>query len=124
MNKIVSRIARVCAALVLVFAAVLSVKPLMADAKPMTSSYLIIAPHTPEQCLKVLDEVKDQGGDKALAKYDWGCMAGDHTGYRMVTAASEADALNSLPPSMRSTAKAVKLNKFTSAQIQSFHEKK
>jgi hypothetical protein len=87
------------------------------------SEYLIVSPHTPEECLKVLDTYvgKDQ---KTLAKMDWGCMAGDHTGYMKVTAESEQAAIALLPEAQRASAKAVKLNKFTPAQIKGFHAQK
>jgi hypothetical protein len=85
--------------------------------------YLIVSPHTPEECLKTLDSYvgKDQ---KTLAKMDWGCMAGDHTGYLKVSAESEQAALAFLPEAQRASAKVVPLNKFTPDQIKSFHAKK
>lgn len=96
--------------------------------KKMTSSseggsqYLIQVPHTPESCLKALDETRAMGIEK-LDRYDWGCTAGDHTAYLIVDAKSEADALNTwVPPSERNDAKIVKLNKFTVDQIESFHK--
>jgi hypothetical protein len=92
--------------------------------KEMTR-YLLISPHTPEQCLGTLDAVEAMPGGKAeLAKWEWGCMSGDHTGYRIVTASSADEALKLVPEDVRSQAKAVKLNTFTAAQIQSFHETK
>jgi len=82
--------------------------------------YLVVSPHTPEECLKTLDSYvgKDQ---KTLAKIDWGCMAGDHTGYLKVTAESEQAARAMLPEGQRANAKVVPLNKFTVEQIKSFH---
>lgn len=82
--------------------------------------YLVIAPHTPEECLKTLDDVSAKGADN-LAKFQWGCKAGDHTGYAMVTAKNDAEALSIIPESGRATAKAIKLNKFTMAEIKGFH---
>ena len=87
------------------------------------SEYLIVSPHTPEECLAVLDTYVAQD-KKALAKMDWGCMAGDHTGYMKVTAESEQAALALLPEKQRASAKAVKLNKFTPEEIKGFHAKK
>ena len=84
--------------------------------------YLIQSPHTPEECLQALDENLAQGPD-ALARYDWGCMAGDHTGYAIVEAASEAAARSTVPPRVRGKARVVELAKFTPEQIQSFHHK-
>ena len=89
--------------------------------KGTQSRYLIVSPHTSENCLEVLDNIQAQGAD-ALGKYDWGCMVGDHTGYATVSAASEAEALKMVPASVRSQAKAIKLNKFTSEQLKKFHQ--
>ena len=82
--------------------------------------YLVIAPHTAEQCLGVLDDIK--ANDQALLKkIDWGCAAGDHTGYLAVEADSEEAALKALPEKSRAGARAVKVVKFTPAQIKQFH---
>ncbi|MCX6641729.1 MAG: hypothetical protein NTW14_14785 [bacterium] len=86
------------------------------------STYLVEVTHTPEQCLATLDEVKATGADK-LAKWEWGCMAGNHMGYLIISAKTEADALNWVPASERSQAKVLKLNKFTVDQIAEFHKK-
>jgi hypothetical protein len=85
-----------------------------------TERYLVIAPHTPEQCLATLDDI-DQHDQKLLKKIEWGCAAGDHTGYLEVDASSEAEALKSLPEKSRAGAKAVKLVHFTPAEIKQFH---
>jgi hypothetical protein len=87
-----------------------------------TERFLIISPHTPEMCLKALDEVQAKS-PKLLTKMDWGCMAGDHTGYVEVNATDEAAAREMLPDSARATAKIIKLNKFTADQIKQFHAK-
>ncbi len=84
--------------------------------------YLIMSPHTAEECLKALDDVT-AASPALLAKFDWGCKAGDHTGYVVVQAASEDAARAMLPESQREKAKIVKLNKFTVEQIKSFHAK-
>jgi hypothetical protein len=86
------------------------------------SMYFIEVTHTPEQCLKTLDEVKDMGKDK-LMKWEWGCMSGNHTGYLMVEANNQAEALNWVPMDERSSAKVIKLNKFSMDQIAEFHKK-
>ena len=84
------------------------------------SRFLVVSPHTKEQCLKALDDVMAEGTD-ALSKYDWGCAANDHTGYAIVEAASESDALKMVPADIRAQAHAVKLVKFTPEQIKAFH---
>jgi len=82
--------------------------------------YLVIAPHTAENCLAVLDDINRQEAD-LLKKIDWGCAAGDHTGYVAVDAESADAALNTLPGKAREGAKAVKLVKFSPQQIRQFH---
>ncbi len=85
--------------------------------------YLVESKHTQEECLRALDEVLAKGSD-VLNRIEWGCMAGDHTGYSIVDARSESDALQIVPMFLRGKARAVKLNKFTPDQIRSFHQKK
>jgi hypothetical protein len=93
--------------------------------KAAVTQYLVIAPHNPDQCLASLDAVEAMpNGAQELAQWDWGCMSGDHTGYLIVAAASPDDALQHVPRAERATARVVKLNKFTPAEIKSFHEKK
>src|SRR5262249_27599483 len=95
-----------------------SAKPAKAPAK---SKYLVIAPHTAEQCLATLDEINSQNA-KALSAWDFGCKYGDHTGYMTVTAASDEEVKAMLPASMKDTAKIVKLSKFTPAELKAAHQ--
>lgn len=85
--------------------------------------YFIESKHTPEECLRALDEVLDKG-PSVLDRYEWGCMAGDHTGYAIVDAGSLPEAQGFVPAFLRGKARVIKLNKFTPDQIRSFHEKK
>jgi len=50
--------------------------------------------------LKALDDM-EAASSQLLAKTDWGCMAGDHTGYLVVHASSAQAALNMVPASER-----------------------
>jgi len=115
--------------LALVAVATLLASPLLAqseksDAKASPTAFLIISPHTMEQCLAALDEVLAQPeGEAQLAMWDWGCMAGDHTGYLMTTAMNAEAALNMVPKGVRAQAKAMPLGKITSEQIAAYHEK-
>jgi hypothetical protein len=85
----------------------------------------VISPHTQEQCLATLDAVNAMPkGKDELAKWEWGCMGGDHTGYLMVSAGSAEEALKHVPEAERGDARAIALNKFTPEQIKSFHEMK
>jgi hypothetical protein len=85
--------------------------------------YLIESPHTTEECLRALDEILLRGPG-ALAKYDFGCMSGDHTGYVIVESGSESEARENVPSFLRGKARIVKVDKFTPEQIKSFHQMK
>jgi hypothetical protein len=91
-----------------------------APALAANSRFLVTAPHTKEECMKTLDEAKAVGKN-FLAKVDWGCMAGDHTAYVILEAKDEA-AVREMIPASWSEVRVVKLNKFTPAQIESFHK--
>ncbi len=84
--------------------------------------YLIASPHTQEECLRTLDEVLAKG-TWLLAKYEWGCMAGDHTGYCIADARSESEARETIPEFLREKTRVVKLNTFTPEEIRDFHKK-
>ena len=86
------------------------------------AKYMIESPHTEEECTQALDETLVKGTD-LLAKFDWGCMSGEHTGWAVVDAANEAEARNMVPTFLRSKARVVKVDKFTPQQIKSFHQK-
>jgi hypothetical protein len=85
--------------------------------------YLIESPHTNEECLRALDEILLRGPG-ALAKYDFGCMSGDHTGYVIVESGSESEARENVPSFLRGKARIVKVDKITPEQIKSFHQMK
>lgn len=84
--------------------------------------YFVESPHTPEECLRALDEILEKGPG-VLAEYEWGCMTGDHTGYAIVDAGSESEAKATIPPFLAGKSRVVKLNKFTPEQIREFHKK-
>lgn len=88
--------------------------------KPMAMQYMISVPHTPEECLKALDEFDVS---KALTKFEFGCESGDHTGYAIVTASSPEAALAMVPEDQRANAKVVAVHKFTPAELKAAHEK-
>jgi len=106
----------------LVFVVMVASSWFTSPALAANAKYLVLASHTPEECLNVLDDVKEKG-TKLLSKFDWGCMTGDHTGYLVIEAKDEEAVKGMLPSSMQG-ARIVKLNKFTAGQIKSFHEKK
>ncbi len=89
--------------------------------KAASSRYLVIVPHTPEECLQALDQISAQG-PAVLNRFEFGCKAGDHTAYAMVVAGSDEQAMKVVPEPMREKARVVKLNKFSQKEIKAFHE--
>ncbi len=90
-------------------------------AKTETAAFLVVSPHTAEECLAALDQIAATGKD-ALNNWYWGCMEGDHTGYEIVQATTSTEALKIVPESLRAKAEATRLNKFTAEQVASFHK--
>jgi hypothetical protein len=83
--------------------------------------YLIESPHTPEECLQVLDGILMMGTG-LLDKFDFGCQEGEHTGWAVVEAGSDSAARNMVPAFVRSKARIVKVSKFTPQQIRAAHK--
>lgn len=124
MRKLIIPVALV-AGMALLVGAALSVAsenatPKSASTKAPMQHYLIMATHTPEECMKTLDEFSAEA--KSLNTFEFGCKSGDHTAYAIVAAANEEAARNTCPASMRASAKVVALNKFTPAEIKKLHE--
>ena len=83
--------------------------------------FLSESPHTKEECLQALDGLVEQGPG-VLEQYQFGCMAGDHTGWATVEANSEAEAREKVPAVVRGKARVVPVSKITAEQVRSFHE--
>ena len=90
--------------------------------KTAKTHFLVELKHTPEECLADLDRMSADA-PKFLDRIEWGCMAGDHTGYAIIAAESEEAVRNMLPAADRDKARIVAVNKFTIDQIRSFHKK-
>jgi hypothetical protein len=84
--------------------------------------YLIETPHKAEDCLKALDEELAMG-PKVLGKFEYGCAAGDHTGYAIIDAKTREDAVKLVPTFLQNSAKIVEVATYTPAMIRSFHQK-
>lgn len=82
--------------------------------------FLVITSHTPEECLAELNKISEKG-EKILAKFDWGCMHGEHIGYAVIEAKDEAEAKAMLPT--WKNVRLMKVGKFTIQQIKLFQEK-
>ena len=93
--------------------------PAPAAAKSENSTFLIESPHTPEECLAVMDATNKA---KELGKWQWGCMSGNHTAYRIVDAKDEAAALAMVPENVRAKAKAYKITKMDSKTLEAAHK--
>ena len=84
--------------------------------------YLIETPHKAADCLKALDEELEKG-QQILGKFEYGCMAGDHTGYAIIDAETREDAIRLVPTFLQNTAKIVEVAKYTPDMVRSFHKK-
>ncbi len=84
-------------------------------------SFLIVSPHTAEECLKTLDFLLAAG---YLTHFKWACPSGEHTGYAIVEAENENEALLAVPTFVRPKARVVELVSFDTNAIKSMHNKK
>ena len=80
--------------------------------------FIVIAPHTAGNCVKALQQIESMG---YITHFDWGCKAGEHCGWAIVEAENAAQALMVVPSFDRPNAKAVKLVKFSPADVRSMH---
>ena len=81
--------------------------------------YLIISPHTEEDCTKIITQVVAMG---YITHFDWGCKDGDHTAWAIIEADNKAEALLTVPSSHRPRARAVKLVKFSPKDAGGIHD--
>lgn len=84
--------------------------------------YMIEMPHTPSECLRALDEQLAKGPE-ILKQFNYGCKAGDHTGYALVDVKNETDARNLVPGFLINKARIVQVDIFTPDVIRSLHTK-
>ena len=82
--------------------------------------YLLTVPHTDEDCVAELDSVFGHSKE-LLARFDWGCKAGQHIGWVVLEAADDQTARRMLPITVRDKANVSLLNKFTPEDVQAFH---
>ena len=82
--------------------------------------YMVISTHTEAECTKALKQVEAAG---YITHFDWGCKDGDHTGWAVVEADSATEAMMVVPSLGRKDAKAVKLTKFSPADLGIVHKK-
>lgn len=82
-------------------------------------SYLVISPHTHEDCSKVLGDLLAMG---YLTHFDWGCRDGEHTGWAIIEADNKAEAMMVVPPLARASARVVQIGKFTPDEVRAMHK--
>ncbi len=82
--------------------------------------YLVVSPHTKEDCAIALKQVLSTG---YLTHFEWGCKDGDHTGWAILEAEDAKQALMAVPVAQRHAAKAVRLTRFSPEEIEKFHVK-
>jgi hypothetical protein len=81
--------------------------------------YLIESTHTPEDCHHVVEQFIYHGH---IYNFEWGCESGVHASWAILESENESQALLSVPPHLRSKARAVRLNKFTPVEVQQAHD--
>jgi hypothetical protein len=82
--------------------------------------YLVVSPHTVENCREFVRQVLAAG---YITHFDWGCMDGDHTGWVIIEAENAKQALMVVPSGQRPSARAVKLTKFSVADVEKMFHK-
>ena len=80
--------------------------------------FLIEVPHEAERiaCARIV-EIFLKSGSHFLTHADWGCLDGEHKAWIIAEVNSKAEASSILPPALRSQAKIVQLNYFTSEEM-------
>ncbi len=81
--------------------------------------FMVEMPHSREQCMEALDEVAQN--PELLAKTEWGCMTGNHTGWATVEAGSESDIRNMAPAALRDQLQITQVQKLSPDQIRAMH---
>lgn len=77
--------------------------------------FLVISPHTAEDCSKVVKQTLAIG---YLTHFYWGCKSGDHSGYAILEAENEKEALLSIPTSIRDKGRVVGLVQFDPREVE------
>ena len=80
-------------------------------------TYLIESSHSKEDCLKALDETRDE----LLKDSYFACSSGMHSGWAVVSVPNEAVARDMVPSFIRSKARVTPVAQYSRDQIRSFH---
>jgi len=83
------------------------------------AKYLIEVAHEAEKnaCLRAA-QILLKSGSHFVTNADFGCLDGEHKAWIVVEVSNKEEAKPVLPPEYRSSAKIVKLNKFTLKEIE------
>jgi hypothetical protein len=81
--------------------------------------FLVESTHTAEDCQHVIDQFIFHGH---INNFDWGCKADVHSGWAILEADNETQALLSVPPRLRAKARAILLWKFSPEAIENQHK--
>jgi hypothetical protein len=81
--------------------------------------YLIESNQTASDCHDVDEQFIIQSH---IMNFEWGYQAGEHTAWAVFETENESEALFSVPPSFRSKARAIRLNKFSPLTIEQYHK--
>ena len=85
------------------------------------AQYMIEGSHDDKECIESLNTIIYWG--LHVLHYTWfGCAVGVHTCWLQLEADTEAEVRGVLPPSMRSQARVVEVQKLTPDQIRDLHE--
>jgi hypothetical protein len=79
------------------------------------SQFLVVSPHTAEDCTKVIKLTLAVG---YLTHFYWGCKVGEHTGWAIIEAENEKEALLSVPTVVRDKSRAIKVVQFDPAKVE------
>ena len=79
--------------------------------------FLVFSPHTHEECTRVIKQTLAIG---YLTHFYWGCKSGDHTGYAIIEAENEKEALLSIPTVIRDRGKAIGIVQFDPKAVESW----
>ena len=82
--------------------------------------YMVVSPHTAQDCKNAMKQIEAAG---YITHFDWGCMDGEHTGWAIIEADDAKEAMMVVPSGQRRNARAIKLVKFTTADVEKMHQK-
>ena len=81
--------------------------------------FLIETPHRKQDCLNLAKLLPAHG---YLRHFEWGCLSGVHTGWAILEANNEVEALLAVPPLVRGQARVVKVSELDPACFAQVHK--